>query len=467
MTKRREFIKKSALGTAGIAIGGIGFSSKSYNSIIGSNERINVAVIGCRNQGTVHINNWCNIKESHNVQITTLCDTDENLWAQKSKIVEDKTGIKPKTEWDLRKVYDDKDIHAVSIVTPNHWHALATIWAAQAGKHIYVEKPVSHNIFEGRKMVEAGQKYKVHVQQGSAIARGEAQDFLHSGGIGDIYMARVLILHPRDSYGMGPDSEPPAGFHYDQWLGPAPFKPYNVKRSHYCWHWFWDTGSGDTGNTGPHAIQHGRVGIKKEEHPVSVCSYGGIYGFTNENNTPGKMGYGGVETYGNDRNFQETPNTQTAVFKYKDGTILEIETRNWYTNAEGANNITDGNLFYGKEGYMEYTGGWKAFRGREKQPFAGAGIGESKSTGGRGGERLSHAGNLCDVIRSGRDQDLVNPIIGGHYTAALIHLANISYRLGGRSLTFDGDKEKFVNDPEADKLLTRNYRKPYVVPDKV
>ena len=163
MTKRREFIKKSALGTAGLTIGGLGFSSKSYKAIIGANERINVAIIGCRNQGTVHINNWCNIKDSHNAVIRTLCDTDENLWAEKSKIVQDKSGTKPKTEWDLRKVYDDKDIHVVSIVTPNHWHALATIWACQAGKHVYVEKPVSHNIFEGRNMVEAAQKYKVHV----------------------------------------------------------------------------------------------------------------------------------------------------------------------------------------------------------------------------------------------------------------------------------------------------------------
>jgi hypothetical protein len=180
------------------------------------------------------------------------------------------------------------------------------------------------------------------------------------------------------------------------------------------------------------------------------------------------MGYGGVETYGTDRNFQETPNTQVCVFKYKDGTIFEIETRNWYTNAEGVNNISDGNIFYGTTGYMEQTNGWKAFRNREKQPFAGAGIGESKSQSGRGsGPRISHAANLCDVIRSGRDQDLVNPIIGGHYTASLIHLANISYRLGGRSLTFDPDKEQFVNDKEANAMIKGTYRKPYVVPDQV
>ena len=147
MTQRRDFIKKSVLGTAGIAIGGMGFSSKSYASIIGSNERINVAVIGIRNQGSVHINTWCSLKESHNVQLKTLCDTDEHLFDSRSKSVIEKTGVKPLTEWDVRKVLDDRDIDAVSIAMPNHWHALATIWACQAGKHVYVEKPASHNIW--------------------------------------------------------------------------------------------------------------------------------------------------------------------------------------------------------------------------------------------------------------------------------------------------------------------------------
>ncbi|MFC1604902.1 Gfo/Idh/MocA family protein [Planctomycetota bacterium] len=163
MIERREFIKKSVIGTAGIAIGGIGFSAKSYASIIGANERINLAVIGIRNQGTVHINSFCGLKDSHNVVVKTLCDTDELLFEPASKIVTQKTGIKPLTEWDIHKVLDDKDIHAVSIVTPNHWHALATVWACQAGKHVYVEKPASHNIWEGRKMVEAARKYNLRV----------------------------------------------------------------------------------------------------------------------------------------------------------------------------------------------------------------------------------------------------------------------------------------------------------------
>jgi hypothetical protein len=181
------------------------------------------------------------------------------------------------------------------------------------------------------------------------------------------------------------------------------------------------------------------------------------------------MGYGGVETYGDDKNNQETPNTQTAVLKYSDGTIMELETRNRFTNGESSNNILDGNIFYGSEGYLEYTGGWKAFRHRDKQPFAGAGIGEKKApAGGKGGgSRGNLHTNFIDVIRSGKDEDLINPIITGFYSASIIHLANISYRLGGRALTFNKDTEKFVNDPEADKLLTREYRKPFVVPDKV
>jgi predicted dehydrogenase len=278
MTKRRDFIRKSVMGTAGIAIGGIGFSSKSYASIMGANERISLAVIGIRNQGGFHIESWCNLKDSHNVQLKTLCDTDEQLFDSRSKMVIEKTGAKPLTEWDLRKVLDDKDIDAVSIVTPNHWHALATIWACQAGKHVYVEKPASYNILEGRKMVEAARKYNLMVQVGlnnrSSANVIEAIKFLHDGGIGEVYMARGLCYKARDSYGIAKDSTPPATFHYDRWLGPAPWRPYNEKRSHYCWHWYWDTGNGDTGNTGPHQLDIARWGLNKNEHPVSVYSTG-------------------------------------------------------------------------------------------------------------------------------------------------------------------------------------------------
>jgi predicted dehydrogenase len=470
MTKRREFIKKSVLGTAGIAIGGIGFNSKSYASIIGANERINIAVIGIRNQGSFHIESWCALKESHNVLLKTLCDTDELLFDSRSKMVIEKTGVTPLTEWDLHKVLDDKEIDAVSIATPNHWHALATIWACQAGKHVYVEKPASYNIFEGRKMVEAARKFNLRVQVGlnNRSSRNviEAIKFLHDGGIGELYMARGLCYKARDSYGIAKDSEPPATLHYDRWLGPAPWRQYNEKRGHYNWHWYWDTGNGDTGNTGPHQLDIARWGLNKYEHPVSVYSNGGLYGFNKEESspekkTPGIMVYGGVETYGTDKTSQETPNTQTCAFKYSDGTMLEFETRGRYTNQEGFKGSEAGNLFYGTEGYLEIFGDtWKAFRKRETEPFASSNDSENKQVD-------NHYTNFLDAIRSGKDEMLHCDINEGVLSSALPHLANISY-LVGHGLTFNGTAEKFVNDPEADALLTRKeYRKPYVVPDKI
>ena len=466
MTKRRDFIKTGVLGTAGIAIGGIGLSAKSYNSVIGANDRINLALIGIRNQGAVHIGNWSSIKDSHNVVLKTLCDADERLFDSRLKLAVEKGSAKPKTEWDLRKVFDDKDIHAVSIVMPNHWHALATIWACQAGKHVYVEKPASYNIWEGKKMIEAAAKYKVLVQVGKNNRSNpnvrEAIKFIHDGGIGEVFMARGLCYKARDSYGMSKDSEPPAGLHYDLWLGPAPWRQYNEKKGHYNWHWYWETGNGDTGNTGPHQLDIARWGLRKDEHPVSVYSTGGLYGLGKTgSSTPGKLVYGDVEAYGKDATSQETPNTQTCSYRYKDGTLLEFETRGRYTNQEGYKGVEVGNIFYGSDGYLEIAGDtWRAFRGREKDPFA-----SSKEL--TGNHEADHYRNFIEAIRSGKKEDLHCEIREGVISSDLAHLANISYRVG-RSVTFDGANERFVNDPEADTYLTRKeYRKPYVVPENV
>lgn len=461
---RRDFIKQSLIGTAGVTIGTLGMSAKSYAAIQGANDRINVAVIGIRNQGTVHLNNWCALKDSHNVQVRTLCDTDERLFARGVKLVEEKAGTKPATEWDLQRVLADSTIDAVSIVTPNHWHALAAVWAAQAGKHVYVEKPASHNIWEGRKMIEAARRHKVHMQVGlnnrSSRNVRDAIAFLHDGGIGKLYMARSLCFKARDSYGMAPDSTPPAEFHYDRWLGPAPWRPYNEKRSHYNWHWYWDTGNGDTGNTGPHQLDIARWGLAKDEHPVSVYSAGGIYGFREDDGppTPGKRVYGDVETYGHDKTSQETPNTQSALYKYADGTMLEMETRGRYTNQEGSQAQEVGNLFYGADGWLEiYGSNWKAFRHRERESFAGSKDGEREG---------SHWANFLEALRAGNNDVLHGDIHEGHMSTSLCHLANISYRVG-RSLRFNGTSEKFADAPDADALLTRVYREPYVVPESV
>ncbi len=466
-TNRREFLKQGMIGTAGVSIGAMGFSAKSYAAIKGANERINVAVIGIRNQGTVHLQSWSALKESHNVQVTTVCDVDERLFEPGVKLVEQKTGVKPATAVDMTEVFADRSIDAVSIVTPNHWHALAAIRACQAGKHVYVEKPASHNIWEGRKMIEAARKYGVFMQVGlnnrSARSVRDAMEFLHGGGIGEVYLARALCFKARDSYGLAKDGPPPAQFHYDRWLGPAPLRPYNEKRSHYNWHWYWDTGNGDTGNTGPHHLDLARWGMGKNEHPVSVYSAGGIYGFrqeesTPENRTKGTRVYGGVETYGHDKTAQETPNTQTATYKYADGTMLEMETRGRYTNHEGSAGQEVSNLFYGSEGWLELGGNtWKAFKRRGRQPVAGSKDGERSG---------NHWANFLEALRAGKPEQLHCDIHEGHLSTSLCHLANISYRVG-RSLKFMNEYEKFAGDPEADAFLSRVYRLPYVVPATV
>jgi predicted dehydrogenase len=457
MTQRRDFIKKSLAGTAGIAIGGLGFSAKSYGSVIGANERVTLAVIGIRGQGGGHINTWCSLKENRNVYLKTLCDVDESLFAERAKTVEKSMGKKPVTEWDMRRVFEDKEIDAVSFATPNHWHALGSIWACQAGKHVYVEKPSSHNVFEGRKMIEAARKYNRRVQvgfQNRSIANVmEAMKFLHEGGIGEVYMSKGLCYKPRDSFGISANSNPPGSLHYDMWLGPAPYRAYNEKRGHYNWHWHWDTGNGDTGNQGPHQFDIARWGLNKNEHPVKIYSTGGIYGISPKECS------------------QETPNTQTSLFTYSDGKVLEFETRGRFTHGESSLDIKIGNIFYGTDGYLELNGStWKAFRQREREPFAGSSKESSEvpkdptfraAPGG-----AEHYANFIDAIRAGSDYNLNCDIQEGHFSSALPILANISYRLK-RDLNFMGDYERFANDPEADLMLTRNFRPPYVVPNEV
>ncbi len=457
MTERRDFIKKTLVGTAGIAIGGVGFSAKSYASIMGANERINVAVIGYHGQGGTHIRSWCKLKDDKNVFLKTLCDVDEQFYPEKAKQVQDAIGTKPLQEWDMRHVFDDKEIHAVSCAIPNHWHALATIWGAQAGKNVYIEKPACHEVFEGRKMIEAARKYNVRVQVGfqnrSIPNVMQAMKFLHDGGIGDVYMAKGLCYKPRDSFGIAEDSMPPESLHYDMWLGPANWQPYNEKKVHYNWHWHWNTGNGDTGNQGPHQFDIARWGLNKKEHPVSIFSTGGIYGISPKECS------------------QETPNTQTSLFTYDDGKVLEFETRGRYTHGESSLDIKIGNMFYGTDGYLELNGStWKAFRKREREPFAGSDIESSETPkdptfmappGGGG-----HYANFLDAIRSGSNYDLHCDINEGFYSSALPLLANVSYRLK-RELTFMGNYEKFANDPEADMMLTRSYRGPYVVHENV
>ncbi len=455
---RRDTLKKLAAGAAGLTLGTVGMTARSYASIVGSNDRVNVATIGVRGQGFDHLRRWAGMAKGDSVRLHTICDVDETLFAERVMAVSELQGSAPATEVDMRRVFDDPTVDAVSIATPNHWHALATIWACQAGKHVYVEKPSSHNIFEGRKMIEAARKYDRIVQVGfqnrSIPSVRRAMQLLHEGVIGDVYMARGLCFKPRDSFGIAPDSEPPAGLHYDLWLGPAEWRPYNEKKGHYNWHWHWDTGNGDIGNQGPHQFDIARWGLGKDEHPVRVQSMGGFF------------------KYGPEECSQETANTQTATFEYADGKLLQFETRGLYTGGEDRLGVQIGNIFYGTEGWMELNGGtWKTYLGRRGDAGPSSADAPAETTGealgylaapGGGG----HHANFIAAVRSGKTSDLTCAIEAGHLSTCLPHLANISYRLG-RELRFDGSAERFVNDAEADAHLTRAYRAPYVVPDKV
>ena len=456
---RRTFIKKSAIGAGGIVLGAYKFSqsAKSYNSILGANDRINICVIGTRGRGFGHLRSWASMAEKHKIQVKTICEVDETLLPERVEAVENLQGIKPAIEYDMRKVFDDQSIDAVSIATPNHWHALATIWAIQAGKDVYVEKPCSHNVFEGRKMVEAARKYNRIVQSGfqnrSRANVREAMEFLHSGGIGEVYMAKGLCYKPRKSFGIAADEEPPKTLHYDLWLGPAQWRPYNEKKGHYNWHWHWDTGNGDIGNQGVHQFDIARWGMNKNEHPVKVSSSGGYF------------------KYVKDECSQETPNTQTAVLQYADGKIMQFEVRGLSTGGEANDNVKIGNLFYGTEGWLELNKGkWQSYLGPNNEPGP-ASNSEKKETSQtdvylNAPSGQEHYINFINAIRSRKPQDLECEIEEGHYSTVLPLLSNISFRLG-RSLTFNIENENFENDNEANKMLTREYRKPFEVKNMI
>ena len=451
---RRAFITRSTLATAGLTtIGPMAVSSaKTKKNSIGANDQINVAVAGIRGRGQSHIQNFA---EMDNVRVKTLCDVDEKLFPDRVKMVEKIQGSRPETEVDIRRVLEDSDIDVVAFATPNHWHALGTIWACQAGKHVYCEKPSSHNIWEGRKMVDAARKYNRIVQIGyqnrSRQNTNAAMKFIHEGGIGDVYMARGLCFKPRGDIGNPPNQPVPDGLHYDLWLGPAQKRPFNPNYVHYNWHWHWPFGNGDTGNQGPHQFDIARWGLNKEEAPIKITSKGGYYVYDST---------------------QETPNTQISVFEYADGTILEFETRGLPTNGEfGDPGRTIGDFFYGSEGVLQIDAGgnWKTWMGRDYEPGPSSEETSEEEydamnligTGGGG-----HFANFIAAVRSGNREDLTCDVEVGHRSTILPHLGNVAY-LVGHELMFDGLSERFVDDEEANEYLSRDYREPFVVPERV
>lgn len=450
--KRRKFIKTTAAGSLAVSATPTILTGSRWK---GANDRVNVAVIGIHGMGQNHISNY---QQLDNVEVAAICDVDENLFEERvQKHFRDKNLQEPKIYTDMRKLFEDKDIDAVSITTPNHWHALAAIWAIQAGKHVSVEKPCCHNIYEGQKLVEAAKKYDVIVQDGAEQRSNPCgismADYLHSGKLGEVYLGKGLCYKWRDTIGKTPDEPIPDGVHYDLWLGPAPKRPFSKNRFHYNWHWNWDYGNGDMGNQGVHEMDVARWGLGVKL-PTKISAVGGHFVFDDD---------------------QETPNDLMTVFEFPnpDGggdkkKILQFEVRHWITNRELASKAQEtnndymvsasneiGNLFYGSNGFMSKTvDSWQVFEGKERNPGAsGSGLG-------------NHYQNYINAIRA-NDQSLAKADIEeGFYSCALIHLGNISYRLG-RSLDFDPKNMKFKNDEEANSLLKREYREPFVVPEKV
>jgi predicted dehydrogenase len=424
-TNRRSFIQQSALATAAVTIAG----APSLHAA-DANRKLVVGIIGPGGMGMNHLRSLITYKD---VEVTYVCDADESRANQAAGAVERGLGKRPQVVKDMRRVLEDKTVDAVFIAAPDHWHTPASILAVDAGKHVYVEKPVSHNIREGRLLVEAARRNKRVVQVGTQSRSAEhvksAMERLHNGAIGDVLIAKAWNSQLRGNIGKAKPSAPPVHLDYDLWIGPAPMVPFQSNLLHSSWRWFLPFGAGDAGNDGVHDIDLARWGLGVNTHPNTIAGLGGKYFFDDD---------------------QQFPDTQYVVFEYESGAKkkqLIYEHRIWSPYVqEGHEN---GNAFYGTKGLMIFGkhNGWQLYGSRNKL------IEEVK---GKLDLSLHHR-NFFDAIRNEKPAATAADAEAGHLSAALAHLANIVTRLG-RTLKFDPTKEQFINDSEANKLVSRTYR---------
>jgi predicted dehydrogenase len=480
---RREFLKGSALLAATAATAR--FTATSVTEIQaqapgGANERLNVAVIGVRGRGMSHVDGFA---DRNNCRVTHICDVDSAVVGRAVDRVRQRQGADPTVVTDMRRLFDNRDIHAVTVATPNHWHALAAIWAMQAGKDVYLEKPVSHNVSEGRRCVEFSRSTNKICQSGtqmrSSPAVRQAIEFLQAGQLGQVRVARGLCYKRRVSIGRHVGEVPiPATVDYNLWCGPAPQRPLNRRNLHYDWHWQWDYGCGDIGNQGPHQMDVARWGLGKTELPRAVQSVGGRFGYIDDG---------------------ETANTQVAWYDYGEQQII-FEVRGLVTAKKLGADM--GTIFHCANGYMvvlQFPTVAVAYDldGNEIRRWTG-------------GSEESHFANFVSAVRSRRREDLKADILEGHLSCALCHLGNVSYRLGqarpfeprqnifsdsanaqntmivmeehlasngialnttdlivGPRLTVNTASENFSNNEPANRLLTRDYRPGFAVPARV
>lgn len=478
---RREFLEQSMLATTAAVMAGSVPATRAFadEKETGPGETLRIAVMGVNGRGGDHLGG---LMKRPGCEVVAICDADEAVGQNKGvATVEKATGKRPAFYQDVRKLLEDKSIDIVTIATPNHWHSLAAIWAIQAGKDVYCEKPVSHNVMEGRRVVDAARKHNKICQTGtqsrSMDGTRELMAFIHSGGIGEVKLARGLCYKRRPSIGARGTYEAPASVNYDVWCGPAPMNPLTRPKFHYDWHWQWDCGNGDLGNQGIHQMDLARWGLGLSDIGQGVLSYGG------------RLGY---EDAG------ETANTQICIHDYGDKTLV-FEVRGLVTeNYKGAG---VGVIFHGSQGYAvmsTYSGGVVFdLEGKQVQKFSGDG---------------DHYANFVKAVRSRKVGDLNADIQEGHISSALCHLGNVSYRMGesipvgeaqkrlqscktsaecletfervkqhlaannvdletaklqfGAALTIDGKAETFTGElaAKANPMLTREYRKGFVVP---
>jgi predicted dehydrogenase len=471
---RRGFLERSLAAAAAVAVAG----TKSSGRVLGANDVIRIGVCGIHGQGNAHIGEYLRLP---GVQITYLIDPDKSLWESRSKPIREKYGVAPKCVADIREALEDQNLDAVSVATPNHWHSLVTVWACQAGKDVYVEKPMSHLVTEGRRCIEAAQRHRRIVQHGtqqrSSVSRAAEIAAVQSGKYGKLLVSKGYCCKPRWSIGRKETEKPPAHLDFNVWLGPAHEQPYHANLVHYNWHWFWDFGNGDIGNQGVHEMDVARWAIPGATLPTRVWSLGGRFGYEDQG---------------------QTPNTQMSVMEYGD-VLLVFEVRGLVENKTPFK-LKVANEYYTSEGRIA-SGLFYPKSGGKPEKLAPMNV--KVTPGGAWGSFL-HA------VRSRKIEDCNACPEHGHYSSALCHLANISYRLGeqvpfdgkklgdnrevvetfrniqenltgvgvklesltyqlGRTLTVDRNTERFTGEgaKEANSLLTREYRKPFAMPERV
>jgi len=471
---RRSFVRTTLATAATVTVAG----TKSSGQVIGANSTIRVAVAGLKGRGGEHVKQYLGME---GVQIAYLVDPDTRTYKDRLEAIQAANKPAPQTVQDIRRALEDRNVDAVSIATPNHWHALMTIWACQAGKDVYVEKPCSHNVHEGKIAVEMARKHRRIVQHGtqnrSSRAWAELAAVAKSGQLGKLLVSRALCYKTRNSIGTKAEAAPPAELDFNIWTGPAQSRPHHGNLVHYNWHWFWDFGNGDIGNQGVHQMDVARWLIPNATWPRSVLSLGGRFGYTDQG---------------------ETPNSQITVMDYGE-TQLVFEVRGLRTDQYHGQTV--GNILHFEAGVVA--------NGRLFRPGRTEGEPLPKADGPvpKPGSIFQ---NFIACVRSRKVEDQHADIAVGHVSSGLCHLANISYRLGreeafnprtqavagnsaatetlerleahlrgnavqldgaklkvGRRLEFDAATERFKTDADANALLTRQYRAPFVVPERV